>query len=466
MSDLPEELSSRLDFIQISQSDRETLKGLWPVISGHLPGLLHRFYQHMFRYPHLKAMAGDRQTQLEGAQFRHWQRIFSGTFDAAYYAETQQIGRAHERIGLEPRWYIGAYSFVLNELTVLIFERNRFSPGKAQTQIRAMNKAILLDLDLSISTYQAVLLEQRRLQGEQTENAIAAFQSAAFGILDNVRHSGEGLRAAAEDLTGTVGGVTHNAHEAADVSRETAESVASVAAATEELSKSIDEVTSQIAGAARSITGTVRMMDASRSDINSLLEAARQVGEVVNLINDIASQTNLLALNATIEAARAGEAGRGFAVVATEVKQLATQTSRATDDISRQISEIQNATRNAVSAIERISASMGEVEQITTTIAATAEQQGAATQEISRSISRASGGAQTLSLNIDHVSRAMTGTEGVVTTVRESSAALSDDAARLADEVRQFFLHLRNGPFDRRENDGKAFSGVDRRKRA
>jgi len=442
-SNLQIDLNQRLEFAQITPADRAALRALWPLIAPQLPDILRRFYAHLFQYPHLKAMAGDRQAALEGAQFRHWERIFSGAFDEAYLCETQKIGRAHERIGLEPRWYIGAYRFVLNELTGLILVRSRFAPKKAQAQIEAVNKAILLDLDLAISTYQTVLLEERRRQAEQTETAIGTFQSAAFGILNKLRQSGSGLSDAAEDMASVVTGASDHARGIATASRDTADSVSSVAAAAEELSKSINEVSSQIANAAASISDTVRLMDASRSDINNLLDSARQVGEVVNLIQTIASQTNLLALNATIEAARAGEAGRGFAVVATEVKQLATQTSRATDNITRQINEIQGATRNAVSAIERISASMSEVEQIATAIAATAEQQGAATQEIARSVMRTSSGAQALSENVARVTQAIDHTAGTSTIVGSAAASLNSDAAQLSQQVQTFFDTLR-----------------------
>ncbi|MFT3995948.1 MAG: globin-coupled sensor protein [Asticcacaulis sp.] len=443
MSDFAFESGERLAFAQITAADRVILSALWPVVSEHLPDILTRFYSHLFSYPHLRAMAGDKQATLERAQYAHWERLFSGRFDADYFAQTEKIGRAHERIGLEPRWYIGAYRFALNELVAVIMKRRRFSPGKAVAEVQAVNKAVLLDLDLAISTYQTVLLEQRRKQADQTEAAIATFQTAAFSILDKVQNSGRGLKDAAENLAQVVTDASDNAGRVTHSSRETADSVSSVAAATEELSKSINEVTSQISGAARAISDTVRLMDASRTDINDLLESARQVGDVVNLINDIASQTNLLALNATIEAARAGEAGRGFAVVATEVKQLATQTSRATGDISRQISEIQTATRNAVTAIERISASMGEVEQITTTIAATAEEQGAATQEISRSISRTSAGAQTLSEGIVGVTEAISHTAGTSDMVGGAAASLNSSASELTEEVRAFFEVLR-----------------------
>ncbi|UDF04294.1 globin-coupled sensor protein [Asticcacaulis sp. AND118] len=466
MTDIQTELHQRLEFAQIMPADRTTLRALWPVISPRLPEILSRFYTHLFRYPHLKAMAGDRQSALENAQYRHWERIFAGAFDETYLAETQKIGSAHHRIGLEPRWYIGAYRFVLNELIGIILERNRFSANKAQTQISAVNKAILLDLDLAISTYQTILLEERKRQTEQTENAISGFQTAAFAILDKVRDAGGDLKSAADDMSGVVGGASENARIVLESSHETAESVSSVASATEELSKSINEVSSQISNAAHSISGTVRLMDASRADINNLLESARQIGEVVNLISDIASQTNLLALNATIEAARAGEAGRGFAVVASEVKTLATQTARATDDISRQINEIQAATRNAVNAIEKISDSMSEVEQITTVIAATAEEQGAATQEISRSIARASSGAQALSGNIVSVTQAIAHTAGTSDLVRESSDSLNAQAGQLAEEVRAFFVALRNGPLDRRNAEEGDYRGAERRQRA
>jgi methyl-accepting chemotaxis protein len=170
---------------------------------------------------------------------------------------------------------------------------------------------------------------------------------------------------------------------------------------------------------------------------------AQKIGDIVKLINDIASQTNLLALNATIEAARAGEAGKGFAVVASEVKSLATQKSKATEDIAAQISGIQGATQKSVTAIAAIGKTIGEISQIATTIASAVEQQGAATQEIARNVQQAAAGTQEVSSNVAGVTEAATATGEAAGAVERAAGELSAQSQQLRERVDAFLSQVR-----------------------
>jgi len=177
--------------------------------------------------------------------------------------------------------------------------------------------------------------------------------------------------------------------------------------------------------------------------VEGLLGASQKIGEVIALINDIADQTNLLALNATIEAARAGEAGKGFAVVAAEVKNLATQTAKATEEIGAQISGVQGATQDAVKAIASIGKTISEIDQIAATIAAAVEEQGAATQEIARNVEEAAKGTQEVSSNIGGVTTAANGTGAAANKVSVAAGALTGQSGRLKDVVEQFLSGIK-----------------------
>jgi methyl-accepting chemotaxis protein len=226
-------------------------------------------------------------------------------------------------------------------------------------------------------------------------------------------------------------------------SGEASRNVETVAAASEELSASIAEIGRQVAQAA---TITNRAVDEARktdTTVQGLAEAAGKIGEIVKLINDIAGQTNLLALNATIEAARAGEAGKGFAVVASEVKNLATQTAKATEDISAQVNAVQSVTREAVEAIQLIGKTIGEVSSVATSIASAVEQQGAATQEIARNTQEAARRTQDVAGNVAGVTEGANATGRAADGVKSAAEALGQQSDRLRAQVDGFLSRIR-----------------------
>jgi methyl-accepting chemotaxis protein len=216
-----------------------------------------------------------------------------------------------------------------------------------------------------------------------------------------------------------------------------------VASATEELSASVDEIGRRVRESSEIAEAAVRQAEQTDGRIGKLSRAAQQIGDVVKLITAIAEQTNLLALNATIEAARAGEAGRGFAVVASEVKSLANQTAKATDEIRQQIASMQTVTTSAVGAIRNISTTISEINEVTAAIAAAVEEQGAATREIARNIQHAAGGTSEVSSNIVGVSTASAEAGAAAGQVLSASAALRREADVLRSEIDAFLSNIR-----------------------
>ena len=286
-----------------------------------------------------------------------------------------------------------------------------------------------------LAAERAVEVAAKEQRAVRLDTLTRAFEAKAGELVGQVSAASTELQATAQSMTGTAGQATQQAANVAAAAEQASANVQTVAAAAEELALSISEISRQVAQSAK-VAGKA-LEDARHTDgvVQALADGAQKIGEVVGLISNIAGQTNLLALNATIEAARAGEAGKGFAVVASEVKNLATQTAKATDDIGRQITQIQNATKAAVDSIQGIGTTICEISAIAGAIAAAVEEQGAATQEIARNVQQAAAGTQEVSSNILGVSQGANDTGAAATQVLGAAGELSRQAEQLRSEV-------------------------------
>jgi methyl-accepting chemotaxis protein len=270
-----------------------------------------------------------------------------------------------------------------------------------------------------------------------------AFQANVGGIVETVAAAATEMQAAAKSMSVTVERTNEQAAVVATASNQATGNVQTVASAAEELSASVAEIARQVATSAGIAHGAVEQASRTNEIVRGLANAAQSIGEVVGLIQSIAAQTNLLALNATIEAARAGDAGRGFAVVASEVKNLAAQTTRATEDIRGQIEGVQRATGEAVQAIGDIGKTIDQISEIAGGIAAAVEQQGAATREIAGNVMQAAQGTTDVSRNIEGVTRASAEVGTAAGHVLGSAEELSLQAETLRHEVGQFLVNVR-----------------------
>jgi methyl-accepting chemotaxis protein len=314
----------------------------------------------------------------------------------------------------------------------------------------------LADLTRSLSQFRDGLREAERIaEAQAAERAekerrnaavsdlLESFEAEVGNVVQTVSSAASGMQSTAKSMNATADHTSRQAAAVAAASEQASTNVQTVASAAEELSSSVSEISRQVAQSAQVAARAARDAERTNTQVKSLAEAAQKIGEVVKLINDIASQTNLLALNATIEAARAGEAGKGFAVVASEVKTLANETAKATEEITGQINGVQQATLEAVAAIQAIGQTIGEINEIAATIASAVEEQGAATQEIARNVQQAAAGTREVSANIGGVNDAATSTGSAAETVLGAAGQLFDQSMALRGKVETFLAAIK-----------------------
>ncbi len=421
-----EAAASRIAFMGIDETTARDLREFWPIVEKNLEPILAGFYAHVGKEPNLAKMVGGEMGRLKTAQSAHWGRLFSGRFDAEYMRGVQTIGLIHNKIGLEPRWYIGGYNYIMGRLLAIAVKHYRWKTARLASVMKSVTAAVMIDMDIAISVYQEALLADRQVRQDAIAKAIAVFNDdigVSLGAVDTtastMHRTAEGLAARSEDTK-------HRSGAVAAAAEQSSANVQTVAAATEELTASVTDMRNQVEKSAVIARDAVNQALESRQEMDGLVKTTLEIGDILQLISNIAGQTNLLALNATIEAARAGESGRGFAVVASEVKELASRTATATEEINRQIGAIQSATERSVSTITRISDTIESISRIADSITQSVTHQGEAIREIALNIHQAASGSSEVSTNIVGVNQAAIET-----------GKTAEDVLGIADELNQ-----------------------------
>jgi methyl-accepting chemotaxis protein len=436
----------RLDLLEIDAPTRASLREMRPFFAKSLPGILARFYDKVRHYDPASGLfkEGVMQEAIR-LQLQHWDLIGGGDFGLAYISLVTRVCDFNQRAGVAPQWYIGCrLMYVGDQLAKAVeseVEIPRFGRAaqvahdKKAAMLSAIAKANMLDTEHVVAVYFG---SNRQARKDTIAQASERFRT----IITSLSTASNELETTARVLSDNAGNTTRLATVVANASEDASNNVQSVASATEELASSVREISAQVQESNRIAASAVTQADQTDARINALSQAANQIGDVIKLITSVAEQTNLLALNATIEAARAGDAGRGFAVVAQEVKALASQTAKATDEIGIQIAGMQTATQEAVGSIKMISLTIGKISEITSAISAAIEEQGAATQEISGNIQRTADGTSQVAGTIAEVSQGANQTGAASSQLLSSAKQLSDSTTSLQAEIDGFLKSI------------------------
>jgi methyl-accepting chemotaxis protein len=434
---------ARLAMHRIDERTRSVLAATWPVLAPHLERTIDEVLVAIMGLPKIGEMVAQNKDTIKKLEVAHFQALLGGNLDRHYAESCRQTVQREAEMGLDARIRSTSGSFVIQMSLDVLARKHRLFSAKLAERGRIIAKVISFDVSNAMTLHRQAADHAAQARRGAIDAAIADFDAAIGEVIEAIKEASASLTATGSALRQVADDTLSRMASASSASAETAQRMDVTVTATEELSGSIQEIGQQATNGLDMAQSAVADTERTQNVIGSLNDAAERIGSVVGTISAIAAQTNLLALNATIEAARAGEAGKGFAVVAAEVKTLANQTSRATGDISQQVTAIQEATKRSVEEISSIARIIGKLTTVSTSIASAVQQQSMTTRGIAESIHTAAGHTARASVEINSVDEAVTRGVAAVGEITTWTDRLSARANDLETKVATFFTRVR-----------------------
>jgi methyl-accepting chemotaxis protein len=434
---------ARLQLFGLDDRARGIIKETWPLVAPRLDAAIDEILASTRTLPQVSQVVVEHRDLIKQLEASHFEALLGGNFDSHYVDLCRITVQQEAAIGFDARMRASAGNFVLRAALKALMRRYWHSPRKLIERAMVIAEVIGFDVSNAITLHMELDDEATQVRRQAIDAAITEFDGAIGGVIGAIKEASVSLTNCCTTMKQAADDTLRRMESASSAAAETAQRVEMAGAATEELSSSIEHIGQQASRGVDMSRDAVSDAQRTHGSIRSLNEAAERIGSVIGLISAIAAQTNLLALNATIEAARAGDAGKGFAVVASEVKALASQTSRATDDISKQVAAIQEATKRSVDEITAIAHAIEELTTVATTIASAVEEQGATTREIASGMLTAAGNTARASDEISSIEVAAGQGVAVISEIASWTERLSTRASDLESKVAAFFTRVR-----------------------
>ena len=443
----PDELihgvESRYSLYELDVQARSAIKSLWPIVAPHVDKAVDAIIDAAAKLPHISSTVLQHRALIKKLEISHLEALLSSDLDTRYFESCRKTVEQEAALGIDARFRSTVGNYVLRAALDALARKHKFSRSKLVQDVKLLSQVLAFDVANAMTLHREateMAAHKRRLA---IDEAIADFGDAIGEVLGAVKEASSSLTTTCQAMREVAGDTLHRMATASSAAAETTQRVRVTVEATEELSGSIQHIGQEATRGLAMANAAFGDTQLTHQAILSLNNTAEHIGSIVKIISTIASQTNLLALNATIEAARAGNAGKGFAVVASEVKALANQTSRATEEISRQVAAIQDATRKSVAEISSIARTIEQLTVTATSIASAVEQQSATTRDIVGSIQTATGHTASASAEILLVEQATGRSVSAFGEIADLTALVSSRAKDLETKVMAFFNRVR-----------------------